>query len=118
MKKELTQREQTKVATLQAKKDQLEKERKDLNKEVDKLRSKMSSLHTEIRNIEDEIFDLSSPFSVGDIVEDETGIRYRVTQLNYGSGPTRLFGIRLSKNGAEAFKDPRTIWAKKLKKVE
>lgn len=118
MEKELTTQEKSQVTSLQAKRDQLEKELKDVGKEISKLQNKKAELHSNVRTIEDEIFELTSPFAVGDIVEDEIGVWYRVTRLNYGMGPTRLFGIRLNKNGSESFKDPRTIWAKKLKKVD
>lgn len=70
---------------------------------------------TEVRRIQGAITAAESPFQIGDIVVDETGTRFRITSLRAGyPNPERPTGIRLQKSGAEAHKDPRTIFSNKL----
>lgn len=74
----------------------------------------------EVSRIKEAILEAESLFKVGDIVEDETGTRFRVTTLSghgYGTA-NKPMGIRLQKSGAEAHKDPRTIFSNKLMVVE
>lgn len=75
----------------------------------------------EVSRIKEAILEAESLFKVGDIVEDETGTRFRVTTLSghgYGTPANKPMGIRLQKSGAEAHKDPRTIFSNKLMVVE
>jgi hypothetical protein len=98
------------VDQLRAKHDQLSKESQDLSNQLDEVR-------TEMRKINSRITELTVPYRVGDLVEDEMGVQYRVTQVER-YGDLSLRGIRLTKNGYEAHKDPRPIYSKKLRKVD
>ena len=98
------------VAKLRAEADQLSEIIKEKNREI-------SELNSSLKQIETEIIDLTVPWKVGDVVRDEKGVEYRVTHVRMGRGPSGLAGIRLHKNGSEAYKDPRTIWAKELELV-
>ncbi len=72
-----------------------------------------------VEKLKAELAELTSPFKVGDIVEDETGTRFRVTRLNSRTWDGSQYvdqpaGIRLNKNGSEAYKDPRPIYSPNL----
>jgi hypothetical protein len=99
-----------KVVKLKAEKDQHEKEVRELSGQAERLRMRL-------REIDDEIHDLTNPWMVGDIVQDELGVMFRVTKTRGGAGPSGLMGIRLNKNGTEAYPNPRSIYAKQPTKV-
>lgn len=94
----------------------LESEAADIDAEVEVLSSQVRQLRDRRNEITRQLAEIKSPFAVGDIVIDEEGVKYRVTKVT--SSSRRPAGIRLSKNGAEAHKDPRTIWSNKLELVE
>ncbi len=76
-------------------------------------------IQTEQARLQRELLEVELPWKVGYIVEDETGTRYRVTDLGfkrYGTDDElpRPEGIRLTKAGAEAYKDPRRIYSNQL----
>jgi hypothetical protein len=101
---------QDRIATLQSKLDQLEKEARDFDTKQRKIRARVA-------DIQDQIRDLANPFKVGDIVRDEKDVEYRVTGIR-GYSPTGLVGIRLNKQGVEAYEKPRSIHSPNLTKVE
>lgn len=94
---------------IDARVDQLKAELRPLTMRSDEIR-------TEIRRLEEERRELTIPYRKGDIVEDEMGVRYRVT--GFGTyGKADCMGIRLTKEGHEAHKDPRPIYSNNLKKL-
>jgi hypothetical protein len=90
-----------------------------LKAELRALDSQRNDLSTRLRKLETEYIDLTVPYKVGDIVQDEVGVNYRVTSVGYhtGASPLKLAGIRLAKTGQEAHQNPRPIYSAKLKKV-
>lgn len=94
---------------IDAKLDQLRAEAKPLERRAQEIRD-------EIRRLQEQRRELTIPFRQGDIVEDEMGVRYRVTGFGtYGKGD--CMGIRLAKAGHEAHTKPRPIYSNKLRKV-
>lgn len=96
------------IPQLKALVDQLEAETKDLHERYDNLRSHLGKARHRLT-------ELTTPYWEGDVIEDELGVRYRVTGVNYEG---RASGIRLNEKGVEAHKDPRRIYSKKIKKVD
>lgn len=94
----------------------LEKELAELEAEDEVLASQIRQIRGRKNDIIRQLAEIKSPFAVGDIVVDEEDVKYRVTKVTASS--RRPAGIRLSKNGAEAHKDPRTIWSNKLELVK
>jgi hypothetical protein len=108
--KELSEQEQEVV-------DDLLKEQAELSAQQEVLEAERSLIYQRLREIGNELAEIKSPWKTGDIVQDEKGIQYRVTHSHSGR-ETRPYGIRLQKSGAEAHKDPRTIWSNELTLVE
>lgn len=97
--------------------EQIDAELDQLRAELPPLQDKISEIRNRINKLERQKIELTTPFRPGDIVEDEMGVQYRVTDLNtYGGAGCN--GIRLTKQGHEAYQKPRPIYSKKLKKVE
>lgn len=97
------------IEALEAERDQIDAEARELQAQLDELRSRRSKLNAEIASYR-------IPYQRGDIVEDEKGVQYRVTQVLWPGEPA-LRGIRLTKEGHEAHKDPRSIYSRRLRKV-
>lgn len=89
--------------------DQLQAQLRPLQEQVDEIR-------TQIKRLQTKRVEMTTPFTSGDIVEDEMGVKYRVTDLNT-YGRAHCNGIRLTKDGYEAYQNPRPIYSNKLKKV-
>lgn len=100
------------LAQIDAQVDQLNAKYRELTEQSDEVRAAL-------RKLEAEKIELTVPYRVGDIIEDEKKVHYRVTHVGYrsGSSPLNLVGIRLTKEGHEAHKDPRPIYSAKVKKV-
>lgn len=107
--KQLSTQEEEVIQDLEGELAELEAEDEVLASQIRQLRNRKNEIRTQLAEIK-------SPFAVGDIVIDEEAVKYRVTKVTASS--RRPAGIRLSKNGAEAHKDPRTIWSNKLELVE
>jgi chromosome segregation ATPase len=93
-----------------------------LRAQIDQIKAQVETLNTEFRRLQDQrhelearLTELTVPYRAGDIVIDERKVEYRVVDVR-PSGQIR--GLRLTKQGYEAQKDPRTIWSNKLRKVE
>lgn len=97
------------IEALEAERDQIDAEARGLQDQLDQLRSRRIKINQQIASYR-------IPYERGDIVEDEKGVQYRVTQVLW-SGEPDLRGIRLTKEGHEAHKDPRSIYSRKLRKV-
>jgi len=87
--------------------------------EQQRLTEDARKIHNGQTQLQREVLELELEWKVGNILEDETGTRYRVTDLGfkrYGIDEElpRPEGIRLTKAGAEAYKDPRRIYSNKL----
>ncbi len=84
---------------------------------------KQRKFRNAINELEKELLEIRLPWKEGDIVEDETGTRYRVTGFGFGrygnrnNDTPRPEGIRLTKGGAEAYKDARIIQSNKLRVI-
>ena len=106
--------------------DDIEREHEAYSKAIDELRISSTQLTRETEQLTNERAKLVFPWEVGSIVEDETGVRFRITDLGlHGyrrdrtpNGEHRPQGIRLAKNGAEAYRDPRRIYSNWLKVVD
>jgi regulator of replication initiation timing len=96
--------------------EELKEQQRAIKAEAARLELEASELRDRQREIGTRITELTVPFKVGDICQDEKGVQYRVTQLaGYGG---HMVGIRLTKEGHEAHKDSRRIYSNKLVKVE
>ena len=96
-----------------------------------KLSRAAEDAHRLFRNTKDRISAIAgerlrrtTPFDRGDIVEDDQGVRYRVHRVVFRDFEEALevgkvYGIRLTKTGTEAYAKPREIVSSSpLKKVE
>lgn len=90
-----------------------------LKAELVPLQEREHEIEQEIHKLEEQLTELTVPYKVGDIVEDECQVRYRVTEVRrgYRSKPHVLFGIRLTVKGIEAHQNQRPIYSQKLHKV-
>lgn len=96
--------------------EQIDAKLDQLQAELRPLESQVSDLRTQIKHLQYHRRELTIPYRSGDVVEDEMGVRYRVT--GFGTyGKADCMGLRLAKDGHEAHKDPRPIYSKRLKKV-
>lgn len=100
--------------------------------ELKSVRRDRDDVGERLADIANELARRTTPFTRGDIVEDDQGVRYRVHDVHFknsrytnysGLGkintePGTVFGIRLLKNGSEAYAKAREIVASKpLRKV-
>lgn len=108
------------IEKLQAMIDEDDATLKLISEQQSQLLTDARKINNEVTVMKQEILELTLPWKVGNIIEDETGTRYRVTDLGmnrYGNNDEKLprpQGIRLSQAGAEAYKDSRTIYSNKL----
>lgn len=121
------------IAGLKTADDILRKEEDALNNQIDALvrkrripKERRQELYFKERQLRDEITKLTKPqpkFGPFDVVEDELGVRYRVTDVGhttaYYDQPASFYyyGIRLNKDGVEAHVKPRRIHSDSLTKV-
>ena len=109
---------------LQAEWAEVSEQYDELNQRLRELGNRKSALGEKLAAIANEQARRTIPFQKGDIVVDDQGVRYRVhdvhlrnTRYHDYSGSFRtldaktgtVFGIRLTKNGNEAYARPREI---------
>lgn len=93
----------------------------ELKAQMDPLETRLSSLRSLMEKGKGEQLRRTAPFREGDIVLDDQGVRYRVHKVAFikewvNNQPVEagsVWGIRLTKNGVEAYARPRVIVSSK-----
>jgi len=124
-------------AMVKEKYDEVEETRRSLNSLLDAKRTTLREIEGQRNQLRTELAEAQKvanpqPFNVGDIVEDEVGVRYRVTHVSQmvewrddlgrhaplPGGVWNAEGIRLTTTGIEAHVKPRLIRSPNLTVVK